>query len=638
MNLSDRIAKCAIDHYIHTIPSNNGGKPQAGKEWTVYAAIVACRDRGMTSDAKTKTTHNKCSNHDQVTDQDSELWVVSCATGSKCTSVRSMVSSFPTIGSTKDNASHGSNAKPTRSKNARCRAQLNLDEDLICQCYNGMLLKDSHAEALARRGLMACLWGEIESSLLNMQNKQQDDKVGEEKGADEKQNYHRHLLEAISVPKSEESTTTFRLKEEITLHLYISDSPCGDATIYEIRTRRKQQHEQRDNNDYEHSNKDDVITELNFTGAKVILSGNQDQDTLRSKSITSVLTCITGGQAINGENSKQSASTISLGREETQQLGALRIKSSRSNIPSELRSTSMSCSDKLVRWGVLGLQGSLLSRYIPDPIHLSSICVSKDPRSVNNGAYGGQLTALERALSGRIKSCFESQTTSEKLEKLNPPNVAVVECVFDSSKSASENRYFEAQTNERKRGMEQLSSTNQVGNPSKKRPRTSQGEKSNSKNEPKSTAIVYDPGKSPKKESACGMSINWHQSHQGNGAAKGDKKKATEITVGATGMRRGKKPKSPTDVFGSASRLCRLNLLQRCMVCTELSGNCVPPTLIDGSAQRTEPSGKNSYMQYKQNNNRAKGDWCQGPLSVWIRSGADDDFLLAQSESVQNKE
>ena len=294
-DIANRIAKCAIDHYDNNIPSN-GGKPQIGREWTVYAAIVACKNSSISI------------NNDDVDD----MWVVSCATGSKCTSIHSVVSSLP--------ASNNDN----------------VDDDSICQCYKGMLLKDSHAEALCRRGFVASLWNETENYLQQYTNNNT---------SSEEVTNTRYLLEVCN---NNTDGLTFKLKSNITLHMYISDSPCGDATIYEIRKQLQSD-----------KGKKSEETELNFTGAKLILA---DTNT-KNDSITSIISC----SVDTGDNSKQS--TITLGREDTQQLGALRLKSSRSNISN--RSTSMSCSDKLVRWGVFGLQGTLLSKYIPEPIILS---------------------------------------------------------------------------------------------------------------------------------------------------------------------------------------------------------------------------------------------------------------------------
>ena len=66
----------------------------------------------------------------------------------------------------------------------------------------------------------------------------------------------------------------------------------------------------------------------------------------------------------------------------------------------------MSCSDKILSWGHLGLQGALLGQFLDDEIKLSSIIVEvKEPENqVNQGI-------LERGLLFEKRFGKEGQTS-----------------------------------------------------------------------------------------------------------------------------------------------------------------------------------------------------------------------------------
>lgn len=137
-----------------------------------------------------------------------------------------------------------------------------------------------------------------------------------------------------------QETVQFEVKEDLSFHFYTSHVPCGDACIIP---------EKDESYSEEPVSKKPKVDEI-YTGAK-LLSEKSDKM--------------------------------------SQDIGAVRLKPGKG-----IRTLSMSCSDKLAKWNVLGVQGSLLSSLISKPIILESINLSCD----------FEHEAIERAIWKRFNS------------------------------------------------------------------------------------------------------------------------------------------------------------------------------------------------------------------------------------------
>lgn len=146
-----------------------------------------------------------------------------------------------------------------------------------------------------------------------------------------------------SIFKFDKATMMFKLeKDDVKFHMFTTSTPCGDASIYTTS----------DNQD-EPEAKKVKISELphGFTGAKLLFYEDVEDVMAQTE-------------------------------------GKIRIKPGKGD-----RTMSLSCSDKIARWNMMGIQGSMMSSVV-EPIYISSVVLA-------DGTPFNQ-TAMERALFKRF--------------------------------------------------------------------------------------------------------------------------------------------------------------------------------------------------------------------------------------------
>lgn len=246
-------------------------------------------------------------------------------------------------------------------------------------CPNGSVVNDSHAEVLARRALKLLIW----KSLLH----DVKDERGKVYGSSNTTGGNDTNAEQSNLFYWKNDASHNNDITAVDYHLFISELPCGDASI--------------------------------------ILTPQNNEIGGRSKNIFKRTGAKVAKLAINGDGKmlKNNFNGIKYEIESKQQkLGVIRSKSGRSDLRPCDRSTSMSCSDKIVSWFFGGLQGSLLSHFIK-PIYLKSIIVGHHQLSgveeERKQIINAKLESLNRAIVGRLSSVYGSSNNRNSMKKFH---------------------------------------------------------------------------------------------------------------------------------------------------------------------------------------------------------------------------
>jgi len=245
---------------------------------------------------------------------------------------------------------------------------------------DGCVLCDSHAEVVARRALVKWMHEEISKASTST---------------------------VVSPQKSvfvrEAQTEMFRLKENVKLHFFISQPPCGDASVFKAKEKEEEEV---------------IITVREVTKRKGLKR-------MKKGGVTNGQPGVTGAKMValsdDGKDDAKYKVDAEFGVSE-QETCRCRIKPGRGDLTS-----SMSCSDKIAKWIMLGFQGTLLSLVISHPMRMSTITIG------SNAAQGDDIERIAQSSRRAFIDRVPFSLRDTLLNSEEPPRVVFINISTEKS-------------------------------------------------------------------------------------------------------------------------------------------------------------------------------------------------------------
>ncbi|BDA47371.1 tRNA-specific adenosine deaminase 1 [Coccomyxa sp. Obi] len=287
------------------------------------------------------------------------------------------------------------------------------------------VLNDSHAEVIARRALLRWIYTELNSvaadcaalspsmadcsSTALPEGTLQDaqamrlpsaSSTGDAGKAEQEPGRQRSSCQPLF---ERTASGKFRKRGQWQLHMFVSQPPCGDACIFSDQapigtgcgnvpsTGWRRTGAKRLKADPAGATEEAIEPPCGAAAnGQHVHSAENNMD--RSKQADSM----GNAAAIDGQHGYAGGAVSAAWEGERQEMGVLRLKPGRGEV-----TRSLSCSDKLARWTLLGLQGAMLSELLEEPLYMQSLTVAL-PNCTQTSVEQAR-AALWRAVVGRTE-------------------------------------------------------------------------------------------------------------------------------------------------------------------------------------------------------------------------------------------
>ena len=285
--------------------------------------------------------------------------------------------------------------------------------DIDADALSGTKVRDCHAEVLARRGMKRFLYAQIRSARRRSRDAEDARRGGETRKRHEPpvavEEEEWLVLEPVpNDAASDAASESWRVRPEVSFHLYASSAPCGNATVKRWARGAKETF-------------DDTLGPFELPAR----SGRDPADDEHDKKHNSFGSVAEGQLAFLWKRDPSESRPDDNDDDDDARRRPAPVAGPVAAVPpgTSTRGRVLTCSDKLAVWSCVGVQGALLLArgFLAEPVRFASVTVG---RKFNRAVGRRALCCRVRGFARRARFPFAAPPARRALSGANETDAA----------------------------------------------------------------------------------------------------------------------------------------------------------------------------------------------------------------------